>query len=288
MVIIRPPSEADSLLLPVMLGCSHNTCTFCGTYRGVKFRIRPLAEVKADIGRIASHYSWSISRVFLENGDAMVLAQSSLVQILQHLRKSFPRLERVSSYGNAPSLLRKSREELRQLRELGLSIIYMGVETGDEAILQGIDKGVNYAQMVEAGKRVRDAGIVLSVSIILGLGGVEASERHAIATGKILTELDPEFASALTLVIRENTPLYKEWKEGRFHPVSTLQSLRELKIILETANFTSCFFTSNHASNYLALRLKLPQEREAGIRLIEEVLAGKHRNLLRPEYLRAL
>lgn len=288
MVIIRPPSEADSLLLPVMMGCSRNTCTFCGTYQGIKFRIRPFADVKADIDHIASHYSRSVSRIFLENGDAMVLAQSSLVQILKYLKESFPNLERVGSYGNAPSLLRKSLQQLRELKGLGLSIIYLGVESGDDGVLKRINKGVDHARMVEAGKRVREAGIALSVSIILGMGGLEASERHALATGRILTELDPEFASALTLTIRENTPLYKEWQEGEFHPVSIFQYLQELKIILETAKLTNCFFTSNHASNYLALRLKLPGEKEAGIKLIDEVLAGKHRNLLRPEHLRAL
>ncbi len=191
MVLIRPPSEADSLLLPLTLGCSHNRCTFCGTYRGVRFRIRPIAEVKADIDRIARNFSSSVGKVFLENGDALVCRQEMLVEILEYLNKRFPRMERVGSFATPQSLLRKSVDELKALKDLKLQIIYLGVESGDEEMLKRIEKGVTPARMVEAGKKVKAAGITLSVTIILGLGGTEGYGQTPLETAKVLSEIDP-------------------------------------------------------------------------------------------------
>jgi len=287
-MIIRPPSEADSLLLPVTIGCSHNKCTFCGTYPGVKFRIRHLEDIRQDIDKVARNYSWSLKRVFLEEGDALIAPQRILVGVLQYLNEKFPNLERIGSYATPQAGLIKSASELKELNRLGLKIVYMGVETGDEELLKKINKGVTYDQIVEAGRKIRQAGITLSVTVILGLGGPEGSRRHALATAKILSDIDPEFAGTLTILLVPGTPLHKDWEEGRFTLISPFQSLEELKLIIQNANFTNCFFTANHASNYLPIKVRLPEQKAAIIKLIDEVLADKDMSRLRPEFTRAL
>jgi radical SAM superfamily enzyme YgiQ (UPF0313 family) len=285
---VRPPSEANSLLLPVTYGCSHNTCTFCGTYSDVKFRIRPLEDIKRDIDKVAKNYSWSLRRVFLENGDAVIAPQRLLVPVLKYLKEKFPNLERIGSYATPQSGLIKSVEQFKELHALGLDIIYLGVETGDEALLKKIDKGATYAQIVEAGRKIKQAGITLSVTVILGLGGVKGSQQHALGTARILTDLDPDFAGALTLMLVPGTPLHQEWEEGKFKLIDPFQSLAELKIIVENSNFTDCFFTANHASNYLPIKARLPKQKAAVLKLINEVLESKDMSRLRPEFIRAL
>jgi radical SAM superfamily enzyme YgiQ (UPF0313 family) len=287
-MIIRPPSEARSFLLPVTIGCSHNKCTFCGTYPGVKFRIRHLEDIKQDIDQVAQNYSWSLKRVFLEEGDALIAPQRLLVGVLKYLNEKFPNLERIGTYATPQAGLVKSVDELKELNRLGLKIAYMGVETGDEELLKKINKGASYDQIVEAGRRIRQAGITLSVTVILGLGGPEGSKKHALGTARILSDIDPEFAGTLTILLVPGTPLRKDWEEGKFTLISPFQSLEELKLIIENSNFTNCFFTANHASNYLPIKVRLPEQKEAIVKLIDEVLADKDMSRLRPEFTRAL
>ena len=288
MVVIRPPSEANSFLLPVTMGCSHNKCTFCGTYTGVKFRIRPLEDIKQDIDSVARNYSWSARRVFLENGDALIAPQHLLVAVLNHLNERFPHLDRTGTYASPQSALLKSLDELRELNRLGLKIAYLGVETGDEELLKKVNKGANYDQIVEAGKKLKQSGITTSATVILGLGGVEGSQKHALATGRILSDIDPDFAGALTIMLVPGTPLHKDWQEGRFSLISPLQSLAELKTIIENSDFTDCFFTANHASNYLPVKARLPEQKVEIIKLIDDILARQDMSRLRPEFTRAL
>jgi radical SAM superfamily enzyme YgiQ (UPF0313 family) len=287
-VIVRPPSEANSFLLPVTLGCSHNKCTFCGTYTGIKFRIRPLEDIKQDIDKVAEHYNWSVRRVFLENGDALICPQRRLVEVLKYLNQKFPRLDKIGTYATPQSALIKSASELKELNQLGLKIAYLGVETGDEELLKKINKGASYDEIVEAGRKIKQAGITLSVTVILGLGGVEGSQKHALGTARILTDLDPDFAGALTIMLVPGTPLHKEWEDGKFTIISPFQSLEELKLIIENSSFTKCFFTANHASNYLPIKARLPQQKAEMLKLIDEVLASKDMSRLRPEFIRAL
>jgi radical SAM superfamily enzyme YgiQ (UPF0313 family) len=286
--IVRPPSEANSLLLPLTFGCSHNDCTFCGTYTGVKFRIRPVEDIKRDIDQVAQNYSWSMRRVFLEEGDALIYPQRRLVEVLKYLNKRFPHLERVGTYATPQSALIKSVAELRELNRLGIKIAYLGVETGDEELLRKINKGATYNQIVEAGRKLKQAGITLSVTVILGLGGVEGSETHAVKTARILSDIDPDFAGALTLMLVPGTPLHKDWEEGRFTLISPFQSLQELKLMIENSSFTHCFFTANHASNYLPIKVWLPEQKTEVLKLIGDVLDKKDMSLLRPEFVRAL
>ncbi|MBA7562629.1 hypothetical protein ES708_04282 [subsurface metagenome] len=287
-VIVRPPSEANSFLLPVTLGCSHNKCTFCGTFTGIKFRIRPLEDIKWDIDKVAEHYSWSMRRVFLENGDALICPQRRLVEVLKYLNQKFPRLHRIGTYTTPQSALIKSADELKELNQLGLKIAYLGVETGDEELLKKINKGASYDEIVEAGRKIKQAGITLSVTVILGLGGIEGSRKHALGTARILADLDPDFAGALTIMLVPGTPLHKEWEDGKFTIISPFQSLEELKLIIEKSNFTKCFFTANHASNYLPIKARLPQQKAEILKLIDEVLTSKDMSRLRPEFIRAL
>lgn len=287
-ILVRPPSEANSLLLSVTFGCSHNKCTFCGTYSHIKFRIRPLEDIKRDIDGVAKNYSWSLQRVFLENGDAIIAPQRLLVEVLKYLNEKFPNLERIGSYATPQAALIKSVDELKELHELGLKIIYLGVETGDEELLKKIDKGATYDQIVEAGRKIKQAGITLSVTVILGLGGPEGSEKHALGTAKILSDIDPDFAGALTVMLVPGTPLHRDWEEGKFELITPFQSLAELKIIIENASFTDCFFTANHASNYLPIKARLPKQKAAVLKLIDEVLESKDMSRLRPEFTRAL
>ena len=287
-IVIRPPSEAQSFLLPVTEGCSHNRCAFCGTFTGFRFHTYPVEEIIQYIDAVADRYGDGVRRVFLENGDALMAPQEVLRATLVHLKERFPRLQRIGAYSTPRAALAKTPEELKELKALGLRIAYLGVESGDPEILERVCKGAAREEIVRAGRKLKDAGITISATVILGLGGTELSERHAIATGKILSEIDPEFAGALTLMLVPGTPLHRDWQAGKFQLISPRQSLVELKLIIENSNFTNCFFTSNHASNYLPVKVRLPQGKEGIVRLIDGILAGDDDSMLRPEGLRGL
>jgi radical SAM superfamily enzyme YgiQ (UPF0313 family) len=285
-IVIRPPSEADSLILQVSLGCSHNKCTFCPTYKGRRFRIKDLARIKEEIDEMAGYGPFP--RVFLADGDALIIPQPKLLAIFDYLNEKISGLRRVGIYGNAKSILRKSVEELKELRDRKLGIVYLGVETGDPALLEKIRKGATYDQLVEAGRRVKEAGIRLSVTVLLGLAGAGDGQKHALATAKILSDIDPDFASALTLMVVPGTPLHEDMRAGRFQLPSLFELLEELGTIAANSNFSRCYFTSNHASNYLPIKARMPKDKEAVVSLIRRVVAAKDKSLLRPEFLRGL
>jgi radical SAM superfamily enzyme YgiQ (UPF0313 family) len=284
--IIRPPSEAYSLLLQVTVGCSHNRCTFCATYKGVKFRIKSREEILEDIleaGRFRR-----VEKIFLCDGDALIIPQRRLVEILDLIRQHIKGVQRVGLYGNAKSVLRKSINELRELKELGLGIVYLGVETGHETLLQRIQKGATYAQMVEAAHRIKAAGISLSATVLLGIGGVDLSTGHALETARILTDMDPDYVGALTVMVVPGTPLHDDYAAGKFVLPDTFGFLKELGIMIANSHFTDCFFTSNHASNYLPIRARLPGQREIAVSTIHGVIQASNTKVLRPEHLRGL
>jgi len=229
-----------------------------------------------------------IERVFLCDGDALIIPQKRLVQIMELIRVNIRGVKRVGTYANAKSVLRKTRDELTELKELGMGIIYLGVETGNAELLEKINKGVTYEQMVQAASRVKEAGIPLSVTVILGLGGKEKSLQHARDTSRILSDIDPDYAGALTLMIVPGTPLYEEYIKREFILPDQFGLLNELAIIIEGSNFSNCYFTSNHASNYLPVKARLPQEKESVVRMIHRVIEAGDAECLRPEYLRGL
>lgn len=303
--IIRPPSEWRSYFLPLTKGCSNNTCTFCMWY-GAKLRIRDIEEVKKEIDVLALYMNngirlpdvpdiiytiakhWDGRRVFLQDGDAMVYPFPRLREALQHLNQKLPGIERIGIYATPQDILRRNPAELKELKALKLGIVYMGIESGDEEVLRSVVKGANYRQIVAAGRRLKEAGIPLSATVILGLGGVERSREHSIETARILTEIDPDFAGALTLTLVPETPLYHQWQQNKFTLVSPLQSLRELKAIIENATFSNCFFSSMHASNYFSVRGRLPQDKKRMLEELEHVLQSGEPTLLRPEFMRRL
>ena len=303
--IIRPPSEWRSYFLPLTSGCSNNTCTFCNYY-GTRLQMRELDEVKKEIDALSTYVkrgiclpgvhqivyqigsSWDGKKIFLQDGDALVYPFPRLKEALRYLNEKFPDLERIGTYATPQDILRRSLDQLRELRGLKLSIFYMGIESGDDKVLQKVRKGVTHQELVEAGRKVKESGITLSVTVILGLGGVEGSKEHALETAKILNEIDPEYGGALTLTMVPGTPLYEQWEQGEFQLISPIQSLEELKTIIENSNFTNCFFSSMHASNYFSVRGTLPRDKERMLKEIEEVLARRAPSLLRPEFLRGL
>ena len=285
-LIIRPPSEADSLLLQLTTGCSHNKCTFCGTYREKKFRIKSLDIIKEDLAEASSY--GPINKVFLCDGDALIIPQIRLEEILILINTNVHNVKRIGTYANAKSILRKSVDDLRKLKELGLKIVYLGVETGNSEVLKKIEKGVTYDQLVVASRRVKEAGISLSVTVILGLGGTAKSIDHATDTAKILSDIDPDYVGALTLMLVPQTPLYDDYVAGKFILPDQFGFLRELYLMIANSNFTNCYFTSNHASNYLPVKAHLPGDKKKVLHLIASVIDKKDMTKIRPEYLRGL
>lgn len=284
-MIIRPPSEANSVILQVTVGCSHNKCSFCGTYKGERFRIKDESIIDADIRYAARNLSF-LRRLFLADGDALIIPQSKLRWILTRIRDELPWIQRVGLYGNAKSILRKSPEELQELRDLGLGIVYLGLESGDPQVLKEIRKGVGAERMIEAGRRVRTAGIKLSVTVLLGIAGRIRSMDHAAATGNVLSAMDPNYVGALTLMVLPNTELGQKVRRGEFELMEPAELLSELREMLRCTDLSQGLFLSNHASNYLPLKVRMPAGKAQALTLIDEALGGRVR--LKPEWLRAL
>ncbi len=286
-MIFRPPSEAESLILQVTVGCSYNRCTFCGAFREKSFRIKRFEEIKEDIDEAAS-YGRRIPKVFLADGDALVIPQKELLRILEYLRTKLKGLDRVGIYANAKDILRKDVEELRSLKAGGLGIIYLGLESGDPAVLRQIKKNANRDELIQAGRKVKESGILLSVTVILGIGGVEGSRAHAEKTGEVLSEMDPDYVGALSLMIVPGTPIEREIETGNLVLPTPFELIGELERLVTSCHFSKCFFASNHASNYLPLRIRMPEEKGEALKRIREVILKRDPDLLRPEFMRAL
>jgi radical SAM superfamily enzyme YgiQ (UPF0313 family) len=282
--IIRPPSEAGSILLQATVGCSHNKCTFCGAYKGERFRIKPDEIVFEDIAYAARHFQ-RIRRLFICDGDALIIPQRRLVAILDNIRDQLPWITRVGVYANAKSIAMKSPEELRLLKERGLGIAYMGLESGDAETLKAVRKGSSPEKMIEMGRRIQDAGIKLSITVLLGLAGVERSQVHAEETGKVLTAIDPDYVGALSLMLVPGTPLCMDYDAGRFELPDPLGMLRELRTMIANTRMHGLFH-ANHASNYLPIKARMPKDQEKILEMIDAAIHGRVR--LKPEWMRAL
>jgi radical SAM superfamily enzyme YgiQ (UPF0313 family) len=303
--IIRPPSEHDSYYLPLTSGCSNNSCAFCN-FSFTTLGVRDLEEIKQEIDAVSLYVNhhvrvpgqpeivymilrrWNGRKLFLQDGDALVYPYPKLLEALQYLNEKLPHIERIASYATPLDILRRSVDELKVLKEKKLGIIYMGVESGDDEVLMKVSKGATHAQMVEAAAKVKESGILLSVTVILGLGGVEGSRQHALETARILTEIDPDYAGALTMTLVPGTALYNAYQKGAFELITPLASLQELKTIVENSTFTNCFFSSMHASNYFAVRGTLPGDKSKMIGQLDNILSRKDPALLRPEFMRGL
>ncbi len=284
-MIIRPPSEANSILLQVTLGCSHNKCTFCGSYKDKRFTIKNDDIILEDI-LFASRYMKNQHRVFLIDGDALIIPQEKLVWILDKIKEYLPWVRRVGTYANAKSIRMKTDDELLELKEKGLGIVYLGVESGDNETLKRVRKGTSAENLLIQGQRIKKAGIKLSVTVLLGIAGREGSYRHAQATGRLLSEMEPDYVGALTVMIIPGTPLAEDVEAGRFELMDQRELLLELREMFRCTDMRKGLFMANHASNYLPIRARMPRDKEKVLALIDAALRGEV--ALKPEWMRAL
>lgn len=285
--IYRPPSEASSLLLQVSVGCSHNECTYCTMYTEKTFRSKPMEVIHRDIAEAAA-LGPQTRRLFLCDGDALILSTRRLLEILGEIRTHLPWIERVSSYGDTRSVLKKSPEDLRALREAGLGMIYHGVESGADEVLHRIIKGGTRSEVMETAERLRTADIAHSVILLLGIGGEDLSEVHARETASLLTAIDPPYVGVLTTTVLPGTPLGNAEAAGEFTLPGKFQLLDELRTIVRDSDLSNCRFSSNHASNYLPMRSVLPGHKDAILEALEHVLSERDERMLKPEHLRGL
>ena len=281
--LFRPPCEANSLIIQVTLGCPHNRCVFCGMYKMKKYRVRDVGEVKADLRRARLLYSY-VPSIFLADGNTVAMNSEKLADIIAYARDLFPEVERVSSYGGARFLKGKPVEALRRLREAGLDIIYLGLESGDDEILARMDKGVDAAGMIEAARRIREAGIDLSAYVLLGLGGEDLWLQHAENTARALNAMQPHYIRPRTLALLPGIPLYEEAREGRFSEASGETVMRELRVMLGALEVEDAWFLSDHISNYVPVYGHLPEDREKMLATVDMAL-GNPGEFLAPRHL---
>ena len=283
--VYRPPSEARSLIIQVTIGCSHNTCTFCHMYTGKQFRIRKREEILADLEECSREFGKYVRRVFFADGDALIVKTPLLLELLAYVKDHFPNVERVTAYGTASDVLRKSEEELRALANAGLEMVYLGAESGDDEILLQIKKGQTAAELIEAGRKLKRCGIKTSVTLISGLGGPEGMEKHALGSARLINEMNPEYAAILSLQLREDSPMAQEVLRGERKLLTADQTVEETELFLNAIDSPGTIFRSNHASNYVSL---------AGVfnddipEMLEQLEDAKARHRYRPEWMREL
>ncbi|MBW9156624.1 radical SAM protein [Clostridium tagluense] len=275
-VVYRPPSEAHSLIVQVTIGCSHNGCSFCGMYKEKKFRIRDLKEIIEDLEQAKLNYGL-IKKIFLGDGDALVLETNKLKSVLSKIRELFPECERVGIYGTSNDILLKSLDELIELKEFGLGIVYLGVESGSNEILKSINKGVTAGEMIMAGRKVKESGIKLSATLISGIGGRAKIREHAIESAKLISAINPDYLGLLTLMLESGTPIYEDAQKGVFHILTPEEIMYETREFLQNVEVDGCVFRSNHASNYMALSGILPGDKNQLLQDIDLALKGEYR-----------
>ena len=286
--IFRPFSEADSYLLQCTIGCSHNSCTFCGMYKDKKYRVRDLDGIKKDIQMAREHYG-NVEKVFLCDGDAIAIDTGTLIEILKELRLAFRSLRHVGTYVGPASTLAKSIPELEALRSYGLTKAYLGVETGDESLLRKTGKGVSYDEMVRAGRNLVEAGINLSAMVLLGLAGKgPGSAEHALATARIINDIKPRYLAALTVTPVPGTVLHNDVRKGDFTVLDPFETLEEMKIMFENLTVDNMKFVGVHASNYLPINGTLQRDRIRMLQTINGVLEKRDMSSLRSEHSRGL
>ncbi len=285
--LFRPPSEAESLILQATIGCSYNECTFCAMYRGKRFRVRKLDELEREI-EWARENLGPVTKVFLADGDALIAKPSFLGALLERLRAAFGELRRVSCYASPQALAIRSVDEMRQLRELGLGLYYLGVESGDDVTLTKLAKGVDAAEMIRVARKANEAGVKLSTMILLGAGGRARSLEHARASARVINAIDPRYVSALVMTPVEGTPLFEQAERGEVDELTPLELARELREFVAGLELSGSVFRSNHASNYLAVNGTLPRHKDELLRALDTVLAHPEHAPFRPDWARGL
>lgn len=283
--VYRPPSEGRSLIVQATIGCSHNKCSFCNMYKAKQFRMRNLDEVIEDLMWARNKYGY-IEKIFIADGDALIMPTDRLIIILDKIKELFPECKRVTVYASPRSILLKTQEELQLLKSKGLTMVYLGVESGDDEILLKVNKGANSKELIEAGRKIKDSGIKLSCTLISGLGGVENWKNHAINSAKVINLINPDYLGLLTLMTPEDAPIYEEIKKGNLTLLNPKEVMKEIYELVKGLNLTNCIFRSNHASNYAPLAAVLGEEKERLLSDIEGFLEGN--NGFKPEYFRGL
>lgn len=270
----RPPSEANSLILQATIGCSYNRCTFCAMYRRSKFRFRELDELQEDMNLAKEYMGDRVQRVFLADGDALIMKTERLKELLGMIQNTFPNLKRVGTYATPQALLKKSVEELQELKELKLSMLYLGVESGSAEVLKRLKKGVDPEKMIRAGRRATDAGVKLSTMIILGAGGTELKEEHARESARVLNGINPRFISTLSMMVVPGTKLFEDMEAGDYVPPDPRQTLEELRELVAGIEVNGAIFRSNHISNFLPLAGSFMKDKDALLTRLDGALAG--------------
>ena len=283
--LYRPPSEAFSLILQITIGCSHNKCSFCSMYKGVQFHIKPFEQIKAEIDYFRSRAKY-VNRIFLADGDALIVPTEKLIEILKYIKNIFPECERISTYASPKSLELKSEDELKKIKDNGISLLYIGAESGSDEVLKNINKGVTSKELGDLILKAKKVGFKTSVTFIVGILGEKDFREHAVATGNFISRCEPDYVGILSLMLEENTTIYQEWLKGNFKEADGIDILKEIKLIIENINVTSnIVFRSNHASNYINLKGNLPEDKK---RLIKEIDISLNKHSLKEKKYRLL
>ena len=282
--IYRPPSEAQSLLVQATIGCPWNKCTFCMVYKnGPKFRIRSVEEIKEDIGKARKALGDRVRTVFFPSGNTIIMKTPDLVEILEHTCKTFPKVERITVYGSSQYIFRKGLDDMERIAKAGLSRIHVGMETGDDEVLERVRKGTTAAQQIEAGQITKEAGIELSEYVVLGIGGRERTKEHIAGTIEVLNKIDPDFIRLRTFLPKMNTPLLEDIKDGKFETLSPHEVLRETRDLISGLDVTSQV-TSDHYTNYVSVNGTMPDDKQRMLRVISKALE-RDESSFRPVYL---
>ncbi len=284
-MVYRPPSEARSLIIQLTIGCARNKCTFCSMYKEKRFRVRKIQEVIEDLHEARRAYGPHIRRIFLADGDALVVKTEELLAVLEEAYRLFPKLQRVTAYGAPLDVLGKTHEELVSLRRAGLFMVYIGAESGDDQVLKAVKKGATAAQIEEACLKLKAAGIQVSVTLISGLGGPERMKEHAMESARLISGIKPEYVSILTLMLEPGTPLYEEHRAGKFRLLNPDEVAEEMLLFLSNVDSEGSVFRSNHASNYICLGGMLNAERDC---MIEQIKRARKAGQYKPEGFRGL
>ncbi len=286
--VYRPPSEAYSLIIQATIGCSQNTCTFCDMYREEKFRMRKLEDIKRDL-KEAHHYYGEIDKIFLADGDALIMPFNMLAEILDYINYLFPNLDRVGIYASPKSALLKSVDELRVLCEKKLKIAYLGVESGSDVVLKNIKKRATSDDIIKAGQKIRESKIKLSTTLIMGLGGVKNSKEHVEGSIRVLNAINPDYLGLMTLSIQRGTEIYDEAVRGDFTELSAEEIVFETKKLIEGLNLNDSVVRSNHVSNYVHVRGVLNKDKEIVLAQLNKALNSMNlekKKRIRDEYLK--
>ena len=285
--VYRPPSEADSLILQATLGCSYNDCTFCGMYRDKPFRVRKLPELMAEIGWARENLG-DVQKIFLADGDALIAKTEYLEELTRACYAAFPSLRRVSCYASPQALDKRSIEEMKRLREAGLTQYYLGVESGHDEVLTNLKKGIDATNMIRVARKATDAGVKLSTMILLGVGGRRLSREHALESARVINAIQPRFVSTLVVTPVEGTPLHDQAMAGAFDDLTPAELTLELRTFVADLELRSTIFRSNHASNYLPLGGTLPKDKRRLVAELDAVLVAEDPRNYRPEWVRGL